>query len=233
MAARNAQLRAVNRGFTLVELLVVISIIALLIALLLPALQGARELARSAQCMSNLRQLATATTNYATYWDNRMVPRRIDGSGPLWNQRLTNFFMDPGIDYRDLDGIFHCPSQIERSANNWRSGYGVMTFGVAFLILDTRYGAEEEPAILDRLPNPTQTIMFAGQDTRNSPLGSTHVQNTGSPGSEFRGRHNGADNIVFVDSHVQSRADTDALNDWLLSSDSRSPQPGGVLGFAP
>jgi prepilin-type N-terminal cleavage/methylation domain-containing protein len=46
------------RGFTLVELLVVISIIAILIALLLPAVQSAREAARQAQCQNNLKQLA-------------------------------------------------------------------------------------------------------------------------------------------------------------------------------
>jgi prepilin-type N-terminal cleavage/methylation domain-containing protein len=64
--------RLTTRGFTLVELLVVIAIIGTLVGLLLPAVQSAREAARQSACQNNLKQLGIAAHNYESV--NKRLP---------------------------------------------------------------------------------------------------------------------------------------------------------------
>ena len=80
-----------RRGFTLVEMLVVIAIIATLVALLMPAVQGAREAARNTQCQNNLRQLGVALNHYASTAES--FPPGISASS--WNARTDVAWDDP------------------------------------------------------------------------------------------------------------------------------------------
>ena len=117
------------KGFTLVELLVVISIIGILIALLLPAVQASREAARRSTCINNLKQLGLATQNYHDV--NKRYPLGRESLGPFavsWAFRLLPFVEandqyqshhhqqrvdDPAniISMRTPVGSFFCPSR--------------------------------------------------------------------------------------------------------------------------
>jgi len=107
----------VRKGFTLVELLVVIGIIAVLIAILLPSLSRARENAKNAQCLSNLRQLGTVYQFYANDYKDQ-IPIGYDGGSPWTGYYLCQsgtFYPLMGCLYQghylDAPQAFYCPSQ--------------------------------------------------------------------------------------------------------------------------
>ena len=94
------------RGFTLVELLVVIGIIALLIGILMPALSKAREQANATKCGANLHSMGIAMTMYTQQYNAYPGHASIVAgrTAAIWPTRLRLFTNKD-------QGIFHCPSQ--------------------------------------------------------------------------------------------------------------------------
>jgi prepilin-type N-terminal cleavage/methylation domain-containing protein/prepilin-type processing-associated H-X9-DG protein len=101
--------RSLLRGFTLVELLVVIGIIALLIGMLMPTLARAREQANRIACLANLRTLGQAMILYANGFKDRLPnsnPPNTAYDYDASNYVLVSFARD----YVRGPGSFHCPS---------------------------------------------------------------------------------------------------------------------------
>ena len=120
-----------KKQFTLIELLVVIAIIAILAAMLLPALSAARERARSANCISNLKNLGLACRMYAD--DNKgLNPPIYDANSGKWKQHLvTGGYMQSVA--KNSTGIFGCPSSSHNNSSSLTgeangSGYAMWRF---------------------------------------------------------------------------------------------------------
>lgn len=121
------------RGFSLVELLVVIGVIALLIGLVMPAVSAARRQSRSVACLSQMRQIGLATTMYATE-NNGTLPRSMHsalgfkvvpwgyalmpclGAGPVTTS-------GPAWDHL-WQTIYRCPAD-DRPSTHWSYGKNV------------------------------------------------------------------------------------------------------------
>src|SRR5204862_4001198 len=98
-----------SRGFTLVELLIVIGIIAILIAMLLPALSKARSQAKTIACQSNLRQVGMYLEMYANQWKGWVYPPGL-GAGLPPEKRWPVFVFKPEV-YNPP--VMKCPSDLE------------------------------------------------------------------------------------------------------------------------
>ena len=139
-------------GFTLVEILVVIAILAILAAILFPAFARARENARRASCQSNLRQIGLGLLQYSGDYDGKLV-RAWYGSGHgkfgTGSDATDRYkWMDAAFPYIKSEQVFDCPTQARSAwANPYKFRDG-LKFG-SYFINSSYYGDadfEQSPA---------------------------------------------------------------------------------------
>ncbi len=151
-------------GFTLIELLVVIAIIAILAAMLLPALAKAKEKAKQANCISNLKQIGVALTLYVD--DNSgyypiVSFTDVNGNSVDWPKELTSYLPQKGGAVTSpANQVFICPSTVysKIAYNDLTRTYAAS--GTLLGLAATGTGLTSQLARkASPMPNPTDTVL--------------------------------------------------------------------------
>lgn len=225
---RSCNGRKRSTGFTLIELLVVVAIISILAAILFPVFARARENARRASCLSNLKQLGLAMMQYVQDHDER-YPHNVISSentppdGRYWFTTNHNWYWPQILyPYHKSIQVFYCPSSNRESSNPAYGNYGATT-----AMLTTPSDTDQTKALADIVAPATTYMLMDSGSYRLSPswaldLVSTnfYLPGSGAANSDCTsgnadsqsdcetGRHFGGVNMAFADGHVK----------WLKSS---------------
>ncbi len=204
-----------TNAFTLVELLAVITIIAILAGLVLTVLSSMQNSVQATKCSSNLRQAYLAFCEYLADNENTM-PQRFyktgdHDTGVKYYDLLSRYTGNPSPDKRT--NIFVCPSHHENNFPNQPS-YGMNWY--------------YDNANILSLPSPSYIIMLAetaGPDGKGS---NRADKGSDTPGELAPTRHGGFSNYLFFDGHVEKLKYPQTVLRWGTDmGDHDQPPPAG------
>jgi prepilin-type N-terminal cleavage/methylation domain-containing protein/prepilin-type processing-associated H-X9-DG protein len=190
-------------GFTLVEILVVIAIIAVLAAILFPVIAGATRTARKATCISNLRQLVLAQKMYSDDYDRTIVPAR--AGSITWCQILQPLMKS--------DQIIICPEDETRQTVSGTSDLP-HSYGINYSLA---YNTSGQPFVwsMSSINRTTDLLLFFDMKPSANAMGASYLTHRLSRVST---RHSGRCAIGFLDGHGKVLAPEDTVqpvNMWI------------------
>lgn len=202
-------------GFSLVELLVVIGIIAVLLAVMLPVLGAARESARTTLCQTRARAIGTAMVAYLgqSRWTFPASRHSFSFKNPprrFWDTALAPFLGEPSLG-NDLINDYHTPAWLSLANRAYRCPNDPRTDGSRSYAINvyfelTRFETPDGRTWrrLADIPRSASTVMFGEVDRGES---TDHVmahfwKRYGSLEEVAWGRHRGQSNLLYVDGHV-------------------------------
>jgi prepilin-type N-terminal cleavage/methylation domain-containing protein/prepilin-type processing-associated H-X9-DG protein len=199
-------MRRMNYGFTLVELLVVIGIIAVLAAILFPVFGAVRKSSYKATCVSNLRQLCMAQKMYSDDCDRTLVPAK--AGADTWCVLLQP--------YMKSEKIVKCPSdrtgQKAASSQDLEHSYGI-NYNLTY---NSGYGG---PFVykMSAVNRTSDLLLFFDMKPNVQAMGSSYYL---SGISRMDTRHNEKCGVGFLDGHgkmMSPKATEKPVNMWLPS----------------
>jgi len=215
MTSQNPQLREPQfcihaRGFSLVELIVVIGIIALLTAILMPTLRAARESAQRVRCAAQLQQIGEALMHYAndnkgwlpawSGWHTWPAGLPDDTDGPAWTMELMPYIGDP--DSR----VYQCPSfpipvRSYFLCALWASLNDQHATRLSAISLTSRFIISGDVTAISVYPRPYGTKNYTSMD---SDLSDEATDLLAFPEEGGFLMHRGGNNVLFEDLHVDT-----------------------------
>jgi len=201
---KNASIQQ-SKGFTLIEILVTIAIIAIIAAILFPVFARARENARRASCMSNEKQMGVAAMMYSQDYDEQVLPSYV-------GSQYWPYLLQP---YTKSTQVFDCPSDTGNDKYDGGTWYtsmgsiGPLEYGYSQLLSAGLPAGVRSPT-LAAIPQPSATVMLvdssnwravpANADFIASGTWKFVVDSTSYP----QYRHLDTANVLFCDGHAKS-----------------------------
>lgn len=198
------------KTFTLIELLIVVSIIAILAGMLLPALNKAREAAWKISCVNNLKSIGVASQIYTADHNDMVVVSKYNNSDPLtW---MTLLCGSKQLNCSDLTAqntqlpfkVFQCPaaSRIPSNGTNWTSDWynwaPISKAGYGLNWRLTRYSPK-----ITGIKYPLSTVPLVFESAALVPDVGYNSPATADQQLRLR-RHNRSSNVLFLDGHVEN-----------------------------